>query len=244
MVGTSLLRCHFFFWNRMDGMEVAGASLVLSGVRGASIFKRRQTVVLDSPSSYQEQAKLVIMAEVLNANPTIRNASDLPSRRRLSSSNERKNDLLSLITGSPSSDEFADPFDTPPSSTFSGSDEEFEPIDEQEIYGRFTSPPLLPSNPSKPGPLTRNRPDLHNVRPGAPSLPRRPLRRPAPRHQHQAAVKEPAGRHRPDHADHHPLLPRHHHRPGRARPPGAGATSALPGRRPDQGGYAQHGGAG
>ena len=79
------------------------------------------------------------MTEVLNANPTIRNPSDLPSRRRqgrLQPSSKTPKGLFSSILTPPAYP--SDPF-SPPSSLDSAlsddSDSEIEPIDEQEIYG-------------------------------------------------------------------------------------------------------------
>ena len=79
------------------------------------------------------------MAEVLNANPTIRNASDLPSRTRQdhqSSSKAPKGLFSSTI---PPSAYLPDPFSPSSSSDSEISDDDddaaIEPIDEQEIYG-------------------------------------------------------------------------------------------------------------
>ncbi|KAL9604172.1 MAG: hypothetical protein Q9179_001956 [Wetmoreana sp. 5 TL-2023] len=79
------------------------------------------------------------MSEILNANPTIRSIADLPSRRRepsKKSRNQRPFGLLSSII--PDSAHHPDPFN--PSSVSESestdSDEEVEPIDEQEIYER------------------------------------------------------------------------------------------------------------
>lgn len=85
------------------------------------------------------------MSEILNANPTIRNASDLPSRRRQgdnhSLSKTPKGLFASIV---PPSAYLPDPF-APHSSDSELSDDDvdgIEPIDEQEIYGRIT--PLSP----------------------------------------------------------------------------------------------------
>lgn len=79
------------------------------------------------------------MAEVLNANPTIRNASDLPSRRRQGPDQPSSNKPKGLFSGTvPPSAYLPDPF-SPSSSSDSelsdNDDAEVEPIDEQEIYG-------------------------------------------------------------------------------------------------------------
>lgn len=88
------------------------------------------------------------MSEVLNANPTIRSASDLPSRQLRTSPHSRSNGTsLGLLTSTiPSSAYTPDPFS--PSSSLSDSDNEadsdaVEPIDEQEIYGNKFSCWLL-----------------------------------------------------------------------------------------------------
>lgn len=81
------------------------------------------------------------MAEVLNANPTIRNASDLPTRRRRTSSTSKKHPLGIFASSIPSSTYLSDPFEAAPVSTGTESDEDdvAEPIDEQEIYGTSSS---------------------------------------------------------------------------------------------------------
>ena len=78
------------------------------------------------------------MAEIQNANPTIRNVSDLPTRRRRTSSPSSKKRTLGLFANSiPSPAYLSDPFDTTRSASGSDSDDDdtLEPIDEQEIYG-------------------------------------------------------------------------------------------------------------
>ena len=80
---------------------------------------------------------LISMADILNANPTIRNASDLPTRRRRTSSPKSKKSPLGLFANSiPSLTYLRDPFEA---HAYSGSDSDdentVEPIDEQEIYG-------------------------------------------------------------------------------------------------------------
>ena len=78
------------------------------------------------------------MSEVLNANPTIRNISDLPSRRRQTSPHSSKQHTLGLFASTvPVSAYAPDPFEPSTSSDEEVSDDEHivEPIDEQEIYG-------------------------------------------------------------------------------------------------------------
>ena len=80
--------------------------------------------------------------EVLNANPAIRNASDLPTRRgRTSSQGDKKNTLGLFASSIPSLTYLSDPFEPAAASSDSESDEDnaVEPIDEQEIYGKFTA---------------------------------------------------------------------------------------------------------
>lgn len=83
------------------------------------------------------------MAEVLNANPTIRNASDLPSRRRhdhVQPSSKLAKGLFSSTV--PPSAYLPDPFSPSPSDSDPSDDDDdaaIEPIDEQEIYGTRAS---------------------------------------------------------------------------------------------------------
>jgi hypothetical protein len=82
------------------------------------------------------------MSEVLNANPTIRNASDLPTRRGRFSSPSTEKQTLGLFANSiPSSRYPGDPFEEPDASSPSEGDDDnsVEPIDEQEIYGGLPS---------------------------------------------------------------------------------------------------------
>ena len=79
------------------------------------------------------------MAEVQNANPTIRN--DLPTRRRRASSQSGKRNTISLFASSiPSPVYVGDPFNISSSTSDPDSDDDnvAEPIDEQEIYGKFS----------------------------------------------------------------------------------------------------------
>ena len=81
------------------------------------------------------------MAEVLNANPTIRNASDLPSRRQRGHARALSKVPNSFLSSTvPASAYLPDPFSPSSSSEeLSGDDSDdeaaIEPIDEQEIYG-------------------------------------------------------------------------------------------------------------
>lgn len=80
------------------------------------------------------------MAEVLNANPTIRNASDLPSRRRQGYTQPLSNTPKGLFSSTvPPSAYLPDPFSPSSSSGADLFDDDndagIEPIDEQEIYG-------------------------------------------------------------------------------------------------------------
>ena len=78
------------------------------------------------------------MSEVLNANPTIRNASDLPSRRRQGNSQSSKTPSGLFASIVPASAHLPDPFLPPSSESEESSDDDdsVEPIDEQEIYGK------------------------------------------------------------------------------------------------------------
>lgn len=88
------------------------------------------------------------MAELQNANPTIINLSELPSRRRQKGAARRGNDELNAFTPRPPH------WDKPSSDVFgghgseSGSDGSYagDPIDEQEIYGthHMDIPTFLP----------------------------------------------------------------------------------------------------
>lgn len=85
------------------------------------------------------------MSEILNANPTIRNASDLPSRRRQGDRHSLSKTHKGLFASTvPSSAYLPDPFAPHSSDSFVSDDDEegIEPIDEQEIYGR-----IRPSSP-------------------------------------------------------------------------------------------------
>ncbi|KAL8870230.1 MAG: hypothetical protein Q9174_003681, partial [Haloplaca sp. 1 TL-2023] len=77
------------------------------------------------------------MSEILNANPTIRSASDLPSRRREPTKKSKSQRPFGLLSSKiPESAYTPDPFNPSHSSESESSDdeEEVEPIDEQEIY--------------------------------------------------------------------------------------------------------------
>lgn len=79
------------------------------------------------------------MSEVLNANPIIRSASDLPSRRRQGKSQPSSKTPKGLFASiAPPSAYAPDPFSPLTSSDSDLSDEEdgIEPIDEQEVYGK------------------------------------------------------------------------------------------------------------
>ncbi|MCJ1436132.1 hypothetical protein MMC27_005510 [Xylographa pallens] len=103
------------------------------------------------------------MAEIQNSNPTIRNASDLPTRRGRTSSPTTKGQPLGLFASSiPSSTYLVDPFEPAPISSESDSDDDaVEPIDEQEIYD-LISTISDPEHPLSLGSLAVvNLPDIH-----------------------------------------------------------------------------------
>ena len=105
-------------------------------------YRRATSVVCQLRIRFKSQQKT--MSEVLNANPTIRAASDLPTRRgRTPSSTSAKRPSGFFSTIIPSPTYLNDPFDEP-STTESNSDDEVEPIDEQEIYGMQISPRSSP----------------------------------------------------------------------------------------------------
>jgi hypothetical protein len=75
-----------------------------------------------------------------NANPTILNPSDLPSRRRESSAHKRDDGASGLFDDLiPRYSYLSDPFDDPVSASDSD-DDVAENIDEQEIYGMCHMP--------------------------------------------------------------------------------------------------------
>lgn len=80
------------------------------------------------------------MSEILNANPTIRNASDLPTRRQRTSSQSSPKNALGLFSSTiPSLPYLTDPFSAASGSSSDSDSEDHssaEPIDEQEIYGK------------------------------------------------------------------------------------------------------------
>ena len=81
------------------------------------------------------------MSEIQNANPTIRSAADLPSRRRhVPSKPSRTPSLGWLAAVVPPSADSVDPFTVDDDSSRSEDSDEGgetdEPIDEQEIYGK------------------------------------------------------------------------------------------------------------
>lgn len=123
---------------------VINISLLLQARYIYSIFYATALTVRQVYSgSATESSAIKSMSEVLNDNPTIRNASDLPSRRRQGDSHSQSKTPKGLFASTiPSSAYLPDPF-APHSleSDVSDDDEdEIEPIDEQEIYGRITPP--------------------------------------------------------------------------------------------------------
>ncbi|KAL8852883.1 MAG: hypothetical protein Q9221_002259 [Calogaya cf. arnoldii] len=82
------------------------------------------------------------MSEILNANPTIRSAADLPSRRREPTKKTNPQRPFGLLSSTiPDSAYTPDPFNPSSSSESESSDndDEVEPIDEQEIYDLIAS---------------------------------------------------------------------------------------------------------
>ncbi|KAF2203751.1 hypothetical protein GQ43DRAFT_469705 [Delitschia confertaspora ATCC 74209] len=103
-----------------------------------------------------------------NANPTILNASDLPSRRRDSIAKKREDGGTGLFDGLvPSYNYLSDPFEYPLSSSDSDEDSA-EDIDEQEIYDLISSI-SDPEHPLSLGSLAVvNLPDIHILPPTSP----------------------------------------------------------------------------
>ncbi|KAL8828984.1 MAG: hypothetical protein Q9170_006363 [Blastenia crenularia] len=103
------------------------------------------------------------MSEILNANPTIRNASDLPTRRREQNKKSRSKRPFGLLSSIiPDSAYILDPFNPSSSSESENSDDEdeVEPIDEQEIYD-LIAPIQDPEHPLTLGSLSVvNLPDI------------------------------------------------------------------------------------
>ena len=89
-----------------------------------------------------ELSHLHKMADIQNANPTILNAADIPSRLRPAPTGKSGSSGLGIFTQPlPDSN---DPFSMSAlSSSESESDDELmeEPIDEQEIFGKPSAPP-------------------------------------------------------------------------------------------------------
>ncbi|KAI4200069.1 MAG: hypothetical protein LQ350_004208 [Teloschistes chrysophthalmus] len=103
------------------------------------------------------------MSEILNANPTIRSAADLPSRRREPTQKSKSQRPFGLLSSAiPDSAYTPDPFNPSSASESESSDseEEVEPIDEQEIYD-LIAPIQDPEHPLTLGSLSVvNLPDI------------------------------------------------------------------------------------
>ncbi|OCL15140.1 hypothetical protein AOQ84DRAFT_279573 [Glonium stellatum] len=106
-----------------------------------------------------------------NANPTILNPSDLPSRRRESSVKKREDGGTGLFDNLiPAYTYLNDPFDHPASSSDSDNDS-VEDIDEQEIYDLISSI-SDPEHPLSLGSLAVvNLPDIKILPPTSPGSP-------------------------------------------------------------------------
>jgi hypothetical protein len=89
-------------------------------------------VLIDAPQP-------IAMDDKDNANPTILNASDLPSRHRESTVKKREDGGTGLFDDLiPQYTYLSDPFDQPLSASDSD-DDSVEDIDEQEVYGESQS---------------------------------------------------------------------------------------------------------
>ncbi|KAK8181631.1 uncharacterized protein BKA78DRAFT_258260 [Phyllosticta capitalensis] len=107
-----------------------------------------------------------------NANPTILNPSDLPSRRRESTVKKRERAGVGLFDDLiPDHSYLNDPFDQPLSLSDSDNDSVSEDIDEQEIYDLISSI-SDPEHPLSLGSLAVvNLPDIHILPPSSPKSP-------------------------------------------------------------------------
>lgn len=185
-----------------------------------------------------------------NANPTILNPSDLPSRRSEGKVKSRNDGGTGLFDGLiPHYSYLSDPFDEPLSASDSDDEGAVEGIDEQEIYGMLTLTclPHSPAAPALAADHVHDRPHLHHLRPRAPTLARLSGCRQSAGHSHpptHLAAFVHQHRCRRDHPDHYPLLARYRHWPGRARAARASPASALPPGRAHQEGHPQYGRAG
>jgi metal-sulfur cluster biosynthetic enzyme len=104
-----------------------------------------------------------------NANPTILNPSDLPSRRSDSTAKRRDDGGTGLFDDLiPRYNYLSDPFDDAVSASDSGSDDARDDIDEQEIYD-LISTICDPEHPLSLGSLSVvNLPDIHILPPSSP----------------------------------------------------------------------------
>jgi metal-sulfur cluster biosynthetic enzyme len=104
-----------------------------------------------------------------NANPTILNASDLPSRRREAAVTRRSDGGSGLFDNLvPRYNYLSDPFDDAVSASDSDDDDVVEHIDEQEIYD-LISTIADPEHPLSLGSLAVvNLPDIHILPPVSP----------------------------------------------------------------------------
>ncbi|KAL9121165.1 MAG: hypothetical protein Q9187_002280 [Circinaria calcarea] len=102
------------------------------------------------------------MSDIQNANPTVRNASDLPTRRPRGSSDIKQNTPRIFANSVPSPAYLSDPFAPANLSSDSESDDDaVEPIDEQEVYD-LISTISDPEHPLSLGSLAVvNLPDIH-----------------------------------------------------------------------------------
>lgn len=180
------------------------------------------------------------MSEVLNANPTIRSVSDLPSRQgRLSKSLSRKGSLGLLTSTIPLSAYTPDPFSPPSDLEDSDEVDPVEPIDEQEIYGTPYRPFSRISRchagarPLHYSQLTaiNCRPHLPNHRSRASSHTGLLVCRQPSRYPYKALGQntKPYRGHSPDYAYNHSLLVGYRHRLGSTGPPRASPSASFQG---------------
>lgn len=153
-----------------------------------------------------------------NANPTILNQSDLPSRRSDSGVKKRDDGGTGLFDSLvPAYTYLTDPFDQPASSSDTD-DDSVEEIDEQEIYGIYTNIRSR-QHISWETPLTVIRSHIHNFGPRASLISRFSGRCEPPRYPHptsKLAAITYQHRSRRDYAHYYTLLARYSDRAWRA----------------------------
>jgi hypothetical protein len=141
--------------------------------RAFSRGRRGQRLHLPFPPRHTTRAPadIAAMDDKDNANPTILNASDLPSRRSDATARRRDDGGTGLFDDLvPRYNYLSDPFEAPLSASDSD-DDVVEGIDEQEIFGAHARPGACPIHPHAPAVSraradhSHDRPHLHHLRP-------------------------------------------------------------------------------